>query len=179
MKAPCWNRLDFERYFLRQTCFVWHTRLQTYFHNLYVFIYIYKIMSYLVSKHLRHCIGLKKVLCLHCHWNPHRPRLATTCFNLLQLWFRKWNLTLFSFMLPAIKLKSVSILEKYQMSIIFFGFWQQSLLRWQIKSESVSQLNFKNGNLVARYFIRTTVIHPSGATCAHFSFVCFSVVALK
>ena len=47
---------------------------------------------YLVSKHLRHCVGSTKVpgwkpltvdqvFYLHCHCNPHRPRLATTCFN--------------------------------------------------------------------------------------------------
>ena len=56
---------------------------------MYVFIEIYKIMFYLVSKHFRHCVGSTKVLgwkpktvsqvfCLHCHCNPHRPRLATT-----------------------------------------------------------------------------------------------------
>ena len=36
--------------------------LQAYFHNLYVFIEIYRIMFYLVSKHLRHCVGPMKVL---------------------------------------------------------------------------------------------------------------------
>ena len=47
-----------------------------------------------------------------------------------------------------------------------------------MKFESVSQLNFKNRNRVERHFIRTTVIHPCGAACAHYSVVCFSVVAL-
>ena len=62
------------------------------FHSLWVFIEIHKIMFYLVRKHLRHCIGLTKVLewkpltvgqvfCLHCHCNPHRCRFTTTCFN--------------------------------------------------------------------------------------------------
>ena len=153
--------------------------LQAYFHN---FLCVYRDLQnnvYLVSNHLRHCLGSMKVLCLHCHCNPHRPRLATTCFNLLHWWFRKWNLTLFSFMLPAIKLKSVSILEKYQRSIIFTDFGNKAFLRWQIKFESVSQLNFKNRNRVERYFIRTTVTHPCGAACAQYSFVCFPVVALK
>ena len=59
--------------------------LQDYFHNLYVFMEIYKIMFYFVSKYLRHCVGSTKVLCLHCHCNPHRPGLASTCCkNLLQ-----------------------------------------------------------------------------------------------
>ena len=79
--------------------------LQDYFHNLYVFVEIYKIMFFFVSKYLRHCVGSTNVLCLHCHFNPHRPRFTTTCYkNLLQWWLRKWNLTLFSFILPAIKL---------------------------------------------------------------------------
>ena len=85
-------------------------------------------MFYLVSKHVSHCVGSTKVrglksltvgqvFCLHCHCSPHRPRLATTCFS-----DGLENETLFSFMLPAIKLKSVSILEEYQRSIIFYGF---------------------------------------------------------
>ena len=45
--------------------------------------------------------------------------------------------------------------------------------------ESVSQFNFKNGNQVERHFIRTTIMHPCGEAGAHYSFLCFSVVALK
>ena len=66
--------------------------LQAYFHYLYLFIEIQKIIFYLVSKHLSHCVRSMKVLrwkpltvsqvfCLHCHCNRHRPRPATTCFN--------------------------------------------------------------------------------------------------
>ena len=43
----------------------------------------------------------------------------------------------------------------------------------KVNNFHVSQLNFKNGNRVERHFIRTTVIHPCGASCAHYSFVCF------
>ena len=52
-------------------------------------------------------------------------------------------------------------------------------MRWPIKFESVSQLNFKNENRVERHFISTTVIHPCGTACAHYSFIFFSVVALN
>ena len=80
MKAPGGNRLDFERYFFKQKCFV----LQADFHNWYVFIEIYKVMLYFVSKHFRHVIGSIKalgwkpftddeVLCLYSHPNPRRP----------------------------------------------------------------------------------------------------------
>ena len=90
MKAPCGNRLDFEHYLLGQKCFSF--TFQAYFHNLYVFIEIYKIMFYLVSKHFRHCVGSTKVLgcklltvgqvfCLQCNCNPYSPRLSTTPFN--------------------------------------------------------------------------------------------------
>ena len=61
-----------------------------------------------------------QIFCLHCHCNPHRSRLATTWFN-----DGLENETLFSFMLPAIKLKSVSILEEDQRSIILYGFWKK------------------------------------------------------
>ena len=67
MKAPCGNRLDFERYFLRQKRFVWRTLLlQADFHNLFVSTEIYKIMFYFVSKHPRYFIGSTKVL----GWKP-------------------------------------------------------------------------------------------------------------
>ena len=67
MKAPGGNRLDFERYFLRQKCFGWCSLLpQADFHNLLVFTKIYKVMFYFVSKHLRHFIGSTKVL----GWKP-------------------------------------------------------------------------------------------------------------
>ena len=99
MKAPCENWLDFEHHFVKRKCFVWCRlllHLQAYLHNLYVFIEIYKIMFYLVNKHLSHCVGSTTVLgckpltvgqvfCLHCHCNPHRPRLL----QLASIWFRK------------------------------------------------------------------------------------------
>ena len=46
-------------------------------------------------------------------------------------------------MLPAIKLISVSILEKYQRSITFMDFGNKAFLRLQIKFESVSQVKFQ------------------------------------
>ena len=74
--------------------------------------------------------------------------------DLLQLSFQvsvmvqKMNLTLFTFMLSEIKLKLVSILEKYQRSIILRILATKPLLRWQIKFESVSQLTFENGTFM-------------------------------
>ena len=76
---------------------------------------------------------------------------------------------LFSFTLPGLKLKPVSIWEKYQRSIIFRDFGNKAFLRWQIKFESVSHLNFNNGNRVERHSIRIRVTHLFGAACVHYS----------
>ena len=46
-------------------------------------------------------------------------------------------------MLSATKLKSVSILEKYQKSIIFYGFWQQSLFRGDRLNLKVISVEFQ------------------------------------
>ena len=78
---------------------------------------------------------------------------------------------LFSFTLPGLKLKPVSISEKYQRSIIFRDFGNKAFLRWQIKFQSVSHLNFNNGNRVERHSIRIRVTHLFGAACVHYSII--------
>ena len=54
------------------------------------------------------------------------------------------------FTLPAVKLKSIAILDKYRRSIMD---WGKAFIKGdRFKFESVSLLNFNNGNHVERHF---------------------------